>query len=314
MRVLITWGSKRGGTEGIARMVGEALRSQGVEVDVLAPREARAATGFDAAIIGGALYANRWHARARQFVRERQTDLRKVPVWFFSSGPLDDSATRAAIPPTRQVEILMERVGAQGHITFGGRLAPDAATALAKTHSGDWRDSEKIRAWALTVAEALPTARPAPAVEQDGASWTALLLHAALGWGLCALVMAALLALLRPPAALALHALSIPLIFIPVAVHYFRQRGAREPLEAALAFTGATFLLDLVAVAGIVENSLAIFTSLLGVWLPLVLVFLVTLATGEVLSTLPWHRPQEARGTPAGPWGAGGAAPGGAHP
>ena len=30
MRVLVTWGSKRGGTEGIARTVGETLRAEGV--------------------------------------------------------------------------------------------------------------------------------------------------------------------------------------------------------------------------------------------------------------------------------------------
>jgi menaquinone-dependent protoporphyrinogen IX oxidase len=33
MRVLITWGSKRGGTEGIARSLGESLRAQGLDVD-----------------------------------------------------------------------------------------------------------------------------------------------------------------------------------------------------------------------------------------------------------------------------------------
>jgi len=59
-------------------------------------------------------------------VARREKALRGVRVWFVSSGPLDDSAGREVIPPTRQVEILMERVGAQKHFTFGGRLAPDA--------------------------------------------------------------------------------------------------------------------------------------------------------------------------------------------
>jgi len=66
--------------------------------------------------------------------QERQ--LRRVPVWFFSSGPLDDCAERGTIPPTREVRALMDRVGAQGHVTFGGQLAPDArgfpASAMAK--------------------------------------------------------------------------------------------------------------------------------------------------------------------------------------
>jgi menaquinone-dependent protoporphyrinogen oxidase len=136
MRVLVTWGSKRGGTEGIARIVGEALQHEGLDVDVLPARAAARATNFDAAIVGGALYANRWHPAARRFVNRQEKRLRGVPVWFFSSGPLDESAEHNAIAPTRQVTTLMERVGAQGHVTFGGRLTPDAhgfpASAMAK--------------------------------------------------------------------------------------------------------------------------------------------------------------------------------------
>ena len=82
-RVLVTWGSKRGGTEGIARTVGDTLRAEGLQVDVLPPREAAKTTGFHAGIVGGALYAGRLHHAARRFVARRQRDLRRVPVWFF---------------------------------------------------------------------------------------------------------------------------------------------------------------------------------------------------------------------------------------
>jgi hypothetical protein len=68
MRVLITCGSKRGGTEGIGRMLADTLQQNGHRVDLLPPDEAARATGFDAVIVGGALYANRWH-RAAGFVQ-----------------------------------------------------------------------------------------------------------------------------------------------------------------------------------------------------------------------------------------------------
>jgi menaquinone-dependent protoporphyrinogen oxidase len=103
MRVLVTWGSKRGGTEGIARMLADDLRSRGLEVDALPARRAARVRGFDAAVVGGALYANRWHASARRFIERRAADLRRVPVWLFSSGPLDDSADRGTTPPTVEV-------------------------------------------------------------------------------------------------------------------------------------------------------------------------------------------------------------------
>jgi menaquinone-dependent protoporphyrinogen oxidase len=54
------------------------------------------------------------------------------------------------------VRELLERIGARGHVTFGGRLAADAkgfpASAMAKTHAGDWRDPDRIRGWAAEVA------------------------------------------------------------------------------------------------------------------------------------------------------------------
>jgi hypothetical protein len=46
-------------------------------------------------------------------------------------------------------------------------------------------------------------------------------------------------------------------------------------------------LLDLIVVAGLVEQSLQLLGSVVGFWLPLLLILLVTWVTGEVLSMLP---------------------------
>jgi len=291
MRVLVTWGSKRGGTEGIARIVGQSLRDEGHAVDVLPPREAARASGYEAVVVGGGLYANRWHPAARRFVRRREQELRRVPTWFFSSGPLDESAERLEIPPTRQVATLMERVGAVGHVTFGGRLAPDAkgfpASGMARTRAGDWRSPEHIRAWAAGVARALPSARPRDAVKQPGRSLPRLVLHAAVGWAACGVLMAVLLALASERVALAVHAALVPILFVPVARHYFAARGARDPLPAALAFVATVIVLDLVVVAGLFLRSAVVFASVASTWLPFALVFLSTWATGELTWMLP---------------------------
>ncbi|HVZ37629.1 MAG TPA: flavodoxin domain-containing protein, partial [Polyangiaceae bacterium] len=125
MRILVTWGSKRGGTEGIGLMLGDALRWEGLDASAMPAAKVQSIAGFDAVIVGGALYANRWHRAAHRFVSRHEKTLREVPVWFFSSGPLDDSAAQRAIPPITEVELLMERVGSREHVTFGGRLAAD---------------------------------------------------------------------------------------------------------------------------------------------------------------------------------------------
>jgi menaquinone-dependent protoporphyrinogen oxidase len=295
MRVLITWGSKHGGTEGIARMIAAVLRGADVDVELRAARDAGSFAGFDAAIIGGAVYANRWHHDARRFVTRHLAELRRLPVWMFSSGPLDDSATRTAIPPVTQVGVLMERVGALGHATFGGRLLPDAAgfpaRAMARTHSGDWRDPTHIRGWATEVAARLASARPATPIDHAAGSVPRLIAHAVGGWSACAVLMSALLTLTGATMAIVVHAIAAPLIFAAIARHYFGERGARDPLPVAIAATAIVAGLDAIIVAALIQHSAAMFTSIGGTWLPLALIFLATWITGGIMSTLPWPRP-----------------------
>ncbi len=162
MRVLVAYGSKRGGTAGIAEVIGAALGDAGMEAQVRPVEDVAGLRGYDAAIIGGSLYVMRWHPEAHRFVRRHARTLRAMPVWLYSSGPLDDSASRQDIPPVAQVRRLMERIDARGHRTFGGRLAPEAtgfpAAAMARDASGDWRDLRQIRAWAAEVADELADA------------------------------------------------------------------------------------------------------------------------------------------------------------
>jgi menaquinone-dependent protoporphyrinogen oxidase len=156
MRVLIVYGSKRGGTAGLAEMIGDALVADGLSVDVRPARTRGSPLGFDAVIVAGALYAFRWHRDARRFARRHAKVLRGLPVWLVASGPLDDSARAGTLPPVRHVAKIMASIGARGQVTFGGRLEPDAkgfpASAMAKRVSGDWRDPEQVREFAAVVA------------------------------------------------------------------------------------------------------------------------------------------------------------------
>jgi menaquinone-dependent protoporphyrinogen oxidase len=159
MSILVVYGSSRGGTEGLAQMVGQGLRQAGFGVEVLNARRVKGVAGYQAVIVGGALYTGRWHPDARRFVKRNQRELRTMPTYFFSSGPLDDSAVTGDVPPVRGVRALMQRVGAHGHVTFGGRLAPDArgfpAAAMAKKLSGDWRDPQQVESWVTEIASAV---------------------------------------------------------------------------------------------------------------------------------------------------------------
>jgi len=164
MRVLVAFGSTRGGTRGLAYMVADGLRDQGLTVDARPANAVRKLSGYDAVVVGGALYAGRWHQAARQFVIRHRSYLLECPTYFFSSGPLDESASDGDIPPVKGVEALMRQVAARGHVTFGGRLDEGArgflARAIAKKHAGDWRDDAQVRRWTATIAAELREAVP----------------------------------------------------------------------------------------------------------------------------------------------------------
>lgn len=140
MRALVAYGSKRGGTVGLAEMLASELEDHGFEVDVMPARDVKEVGAYDTVVVGGALYANRRHKRARRFVKRHRTGLTRKRIWLFSSGPLDDSALTDQIPPVAHVRKAMEQIGVEGHITFGGRLLPDAkgfpASATVKEHAG----------------------------------------------------------------------------------------------------------------------------------------------------------------------------------
>ena len=151
MKVLVTHGSKMGGTAGLAEMLGSGLKELGHEVDVKPARGVQDVRPYDAVIVGGALYMLRWHRDARRFVRRHRAALRQRPVWLFSSGPLDDSAVAKDIKPVGFVRKAMGRIGARGHVTFGGRMLDNRRGMPA----GDWRDPDQVRDWAKRISDEL---------------------------------------------------------------------------------------------------------------------------------------------------------------
>ncbi len=304
MRVLITWGSKLGGTEGIARIIGETLKGEGFAVSLVPASEVRDVEAYDAAVVGGSLYANRWHRDARRLIARHLSALRRIPVWLFSSGPLDDSADREELAPAPQVAVLIERVGAVGHVTFGGRLADDVkgfpASAMAKTMRGDFRNPDRIRTWAKELARALPDARPATAIDHPAHSLSRLIRYGVIGWLFCSLVMVEATWVVPSGAILLLQAIAAPLIFIALSIRYFSARGARAPLPTALSFTAIVAILNAVIVTGPVTGSSEMLSNGAGTWLPLLLIFPAIWLTGLLMSAMPRSNKTNSAAPPTG--------------
>ncbi|NJQ00155.1 flavodoxin domain-containing protein [Streptomyces zingiberis] len=162
--VLVAYGSRNDATAEIADWIGEALHSEGFGVEVRPAAAVRDLSPYDAVVLGSALYANRWRWSAVRFARRHRDGLLHRPVWLFSSGPLDFSASRTDLPPPKSVARVAENLDARGHITFGGRLVRGthgfvARQILKQDRRGDFRDPERVRRWGQGIAHELKRAQ-----------------------------------------------------------------------------------------------------------------------------------------------------------
>ncbi|MGZ0153549.1 flavodoxin domain-containing protein [Kribbella sp. WER1] len=159
-KVLVAYASKTGSTAGIAEAIGDELRAHGHQVDVLDVAGVHDLAPYDAVVLGSAIYLRRWRREAIRFLRHNVDALRQRQVWLFHSGPVGPDKEQAqAMPPA--VRHFAHEIGATAAVTFPGRLDPATATGLLSrrlasgTLAGDFRDWDRVRAWAADIGAAL---------------------------------------------------------------------------------------------------------------------------------------------------------------
>ena len=160
MRVLVTYGSRNGGTAEIAGWIADELQARRMAVDLRDASSAPAPTEYDVVILGGAVYIRRWQRDARRFLRKHRATLTSTRVWLFSSGPVDPETAVPNHDIIPMVNRFARRINAEEHVTFGGRLRLDAGDWFARTlarrgMAGDHRDEAAVRAWADRIATRL---------------------------------------------------------------------------------------------------------------------------------------------------------------
>jgi menaquinone-dependent protoporphyrinogen oxidase len=176
MRVLVAYASKYGSTKGIAEFIGERLRQQGLEADVLEVGAIRKVAGYNAFVIGGAVYMFHWLKEARRFVSRNSALLASNPVWLFSSGPVGTQVRDAEgrdvleVSGPKELDELKALVRPRDHkvffgaldgsrltgiMGFGYRMARRNKSARDEMPEGDFRDWKAIEAWTALIAQDL---------------------------------------------------------------------------------------------------------------------------------------------------------------
>lgn len=171
MKVLVTAASRYGSTAEIAAAIGEVLRSSGLTTVVSPPDHVEALEGFDAVVLGSAVYAGHWLAPAIALADRIGRELPGRGVWLFSSGPVGDPSRKlvqrmgadpANLPSLRQA------TGAREHKMLAGKLDRHNLRGLQRAGlwffrslDGDFRDWDDIRNWARGIADQLSAASAA---------------------------------------------------------------------------------------------------------------------------------------------------------
>jgi menaquinone-dependent protoporphyrinogen oxidase len=177
MTILVAYASKHGATRQIAERIGETLRAAGRDAEVRAIEAAGDPAGYDAFVIGSAVYFGAWRKEATAFARRHRAVLAARPVWLFSSGPLGTETTdargrdqrEAAVP--EEIAELTAAITPRGHRVFFGaldrsrigpleRLLRALPAGRALLPEGDFRDWADVEPWAAGIAQALA---PVPA-------------------------------------------------------------------------------------------------------------------------------------------------------
>jgi menaquinone-dependent protoporphyrinogen oxidase len=157
-RVLVAYATKLGSNTEIADAIAHVLRDHGHHASAVPAREVMGLDGWDAVVLGSAIYAAHWQKDARRFASRFHDGLAVRPLWLWASGPLDPRLANADLPITPHGLQITRDLEPLGHRTFGGRLAPDAPIdpQVMRTHPiGDFRDWDAIRGYARQIASAL---------------------------------------------------------------------------------------------------------------------------------------------------------------
>jgi menaquinone-dependent protoporphyrinogen oxidase len=165
--VLVAAASRHGATTELAAAIADGIRlalGRAGEVIPRRPHEVADVSGYDAVVLGSAVYFGHWLEDAHDLLLRCAPALWERPVWLFSSGPVGVPGR----PPEALLDVDEELrlARAREHRVFSGRIERDrlplgerAMLAALRAPEGDFRDWAAAQEWGAEIGRVLAADR-----------------------------------------------------------------------------------------------------------------------------------------------------------
>jgi menaquinone-dependent protoporphyrinogen oxidase len=161
-KILVTYASRTGTTNGVADAIGQVLTEKGFQTDVLPMQQVNNINQYDVIVAGSAIQAGKWLPEAIQFVQTNKTILNQktFAVYLvcmtlamknnekyrgFVSGFLDP--VRSLVKPESE-GLFAGKLDINKVPSFGDRIKFRLSVLFGVWKEADHRNWENIRAWA----------------------------------------------------------------------------------------------------------------------------------------------------------------------
>ena len=161
--ILVTYATRHGSTEGVARAIAEAFSADGAPAAVKPVHEVEDLSAWRAVVLGSPLYAGKLLGDAVAFAKGHHEELSRMPVALFVVGltmyrPSEKNVRKVVKQTKSFVEFLRPTdvglfAGAldYGELGFFHRML----MKFVKIPQGDFRNWDVIRRWAKELLPAL---------------------------------------------------------------------------------------------------------------------------------------------------------------
>lgn len=164
-KILVTYASRFGSTEGVARAIGQTLSEYGLNVHVLSMKDVNDLSLYKAVVAGSAINAGEWLPEAMQFLRKHRIELAKKPFAAFQvcmtlsmrNGEQYRNHVASWLAPVRELVRPVSEGLFAGALdihkipSFTDRLKFHFSVLFGVWKEGDHRDWNAIRAWATEL-------------------------------------------------------------------------------------------------------------------------------------------------------------------